>query len=486
MTGRGPAEARNAPVPAGRAQHFNAEVFLARLWALDAQLAARGFHPMSLWWRDQIARFIRALAAGRARTAAVLMRRWVIRAGRRSGKSSTLCRVAVAWAKWGPWSVPAGDIAVVAFLSISRDEAGARMRTIGAILDVLGERYESRADEIAIAGARPVLFKVYAPTIRAVGFTGIMVVGDELARWESRETAANPAREVIGSLMPTMATQPFAFAVLCSSPWGADDYHAECFEAGDSDAQRVSFAPTWIANPSITEADTHALEPDPRVWSREYAAEPGDTLSAAFDAADIAAAFDLGRDLDRDPDPSGAGFVATDASSLRGDAFAWIAGWCTSDGRLAVCEVDAFDGDRLRGLSMDTVVATIAKRARAWGVATVYGDQREEAALRALFGQHRIDFRSYAWSEPSKDTAMQLLRRLMRERRLALCDHAQLRRELTGLRARLVPSGRIRYETNGLDYASALITLAHAMAAEHFAALDYVRALETMKQLGCI
>lgn len=64
---------------------------------------------------------------------------------------------------------------------------------------------------------------------------------------------------------------------------GTDDYHALLFDAGDTDHQLVSFAETWLANPTISEEQTHALEPDERVWSREYAGQPGATLSAALD-----------------------------------------------------------------------------------------------------------------------------------------------------------------------------------------------------------
>jgi hypothetical protein len=88
-----------------------------------------------------------------------------------------------------------------------------------------------------------------------------------------------------------MATQPFAFEVCSSSPWGTDDYHAELFDQGDTDHQLTSFAPTWIANPTITEERTHELEPDEKIWSREYAAIPGATVSQALDREDATHCF---------------------------------------------------------------------------------------------------------------------------------------------------------------------------------------------------
>jgi hypothetical protein len=420
-----------------------------RYQLLDAALVAAGWHATSAWWAAQVARFF-----GSAR------RRWIIRAGRRAGKSSTLCRLAVVVALWGGWSVPPGDIAVIPFVSVDRDEASARLRTISEILRALDIEFNERTDEIELRDRR-LVFRVVTCSVRGtVGFTSVAVFGDEMARWESRDAAANPAREVMASLRPTMATQPTAFEVCSSSPWGTDDYHAELFEQGDTDHQVVSFAPTWVANPTISEARTHELEPDERIWSREYAAEPGEALTVALDSADLAACFGC--------TPAGAlggGFVAIDASSLRNDAFTYIGGQSTDDGELVVGEANGWESDQLREVSMHDIVRDISLAAGRWGTSGVFGDQREEASLRALFSEHEISLTSYAWSESSKDEAVMALRRLMRERKLFLPLHQKLRSELATMKARLMPSGRVRYETNGLDYASALITLMHAFVA---------------------
>src|SRR5690606_17277875 len=151
------------------------------------------------------------------------------------------------------------------------------------------------------------------------------------------------------------------------------------------------------------------------------------------------------------------------ASSLRGDGFTFIGGYDTTHDELAVVEVGGWEGEELRRVSMQTIVQRIAERCAHWGTRTVFGDQREEAALAALFRQQGIELKAYAWSEQSKDASVQHLRRMMRERKISICEHATMRRELLGMKARLMPSGRIRYETGGLDYASAVITLMHAV-----------------------
>jgi hypothetical protein len=262
-----------------------------RLYALDEALALQGFPRTSPWWSETLARFYES---GR--------RQVVLRVGRRGGKSSSLCRVGVCEALYGEHHIPPGDLGVVAIISTHRDEAAQRLRTVKAILDAIGVKYRPIDGGIELAD-RPVAFKVYTASVSGVsGFTAIAVICDEVAKWRDADTGANPAREVLSSLRPTMATQPNARIFLSSSPLGRLDAHAAAFEAGDDDFQRVAFAPTWVANPSLTEADTRALERDEDRWKREYGAIPieGDEaslLSAALvDRSTRTTAGDLPRE----------------------------------------------------------------------------------------------------------------------------------------------------------------------------------------------
>jgi hypothetical protein len=254
-----------------------------------------------------------------------------------------------------------------------------------------------------------------------------------------------------------MATVPLAFEICSSSPWSLDDYHCELFDEGDTAHQFVSFAETWIANPTITEERTHQLEPDERTWSREYAAVPGAAVSAALDAADLAGCF--GQNI---AVTGCIGFLAIDASALRGDAFAFVAGYAKPDGALVVTEAGGWTQDALRTLTVPDVVAKICERAKHYGVKTIFADNYEKGSLPGHFANHGVRLMVFDWTQASKHTAMTRLRRMMREKTLALPAHDLLRKQLSGLKQRLVPSGGTKYFTNGLDYASALVTLMHA------------------------
>lgn len=419
---------------------------------LDAQWSAAGHHALTPFWNATASKLLTHPTA----------RTLIARVGRGGAKSFTSAKFGVNEVLAGDWAVPPGERHYFAYVSRLKEEVSQRRLLLESFLRSLDVPFDTAGDEIALRDL-PLGFRFFACSVAAVtGFRCIGYVADEVAKWESTDSYKNPASEVIASLNAMCVTHPEARQFLISSPWSTDDEHAARFELGDTDAQVVVQAASWVANPSITEERTRKLEPDPRVWSREYAAVPGQTLTAAFDPADVAACFDrnaTGKQSQR--------FVSIDASSLRGDAFTWMAGFTSTEGELAVGDLGGWEGAELRRVSMHGIVGAIAERCDEWETRTVYGDQREEASLGALFSEHDIGLTSIAWTEQSKDDAVMILRRLMREGKLCLIEHATLKRELGSMKARLLPSGRIRYETNGLDYASALITAAHAIADGH-------------------
>lgn len=247
-----------------------AERLLAKLWTLDALLVAHGWPPMSPWWRAQLERFYRS---GR--------KQFTLRVGRRGGKSSTLCRVLVIEALYGRHNIQPGDEGVIPIISTRLGEAGKRLATIEAILailkvptSVLGKN--RTGIRISSQDGKPVAFELFAATVAGVsGFTGICALCDEVAKWKDEDTGSNPATEVMRSLRPTMATtKDTAKLFMVSSPFSTLDAHFEAMKEGDTIRQLVAEAPTWVANPTITEADTYELEPDEATRLREYGAIP--------------------------------------------------------------------------------------------------------------------------------------------------------------------------------------------------------------------
>jgi hypothetical protein len=241
----------------------------------NARLISKGWHDLSPWWRKTIGR---AYLSG-ARNA-------VIRGGRRGGKSTSVCRIAVHEVLNVPHIVPPGDIGYFAIISAERDQAKERLRTIAKILETLGVAHKALTEEIRIDGSNLAIKCFTASLAGVVSFTCIGALCDEEARWRDRDTGSNPAAEVLASLRPTMATQPLAKIWHVSSPWSTIDVHAKLIERGSAPDQIVFSAPTWEMNPTITEADTYLLEPDEPSRLREYAAIPmSSDVSKFFSAA---------------------------------------------------------------------------------------------------------------------------------------------------------------------------------------------------------
>ena len=248
----------------------------------DEKLAAKGFPRMSPWWKSHLKEFYDAKKL-----------RLVARVGRRGGKSTTMCRVAVAECLFGDHVVPPGDVGVFVIISVRKDEAKERLRTIKEILICLGVPHIARGMEIQLK-EKPIIFRVYPANFRsAVGMTCIGWIGDEMTRWRDESDSSNPATDVIASIRPAMATMVNAHEFYISSPWARMDAHNTYFERGISDDQHVCHAETWIANPSIDIPRCRELEPDEPTFQREYAAVPMDNDSRQFfDEAAIDDAID--------------------------------------------------------------------------------------------------------------------------------------------------------------------------------------------------
>lgn len=417
-----------------------AELFAA-FERLDRALVAKGFPATSRWWRRVIRRF---LESGR--------RQLVLRVGRRGGKSSTLCRLAVCLALYGEHVIPPGDLGVAAFVSTSRGESGERLRTIEAILEAIGVEHRRASDGggtayLEVVGRR-LAFKTYVATIAGVsGFTAVVVIGDEVAKWRDADSGANPATEVLASVRPTMATQPNARIVLSSSPLSTLDAHYDAFEAGDDDFQIVAQAPTWEANPTVTEADTHTLEKDPRVRAREYGAIPQAAAQGAFSTEEVYPAwiFPVLRDLQTP-------VVVLDASGGGGDAFVYaVVRWakrvdCTPV--LAITDVGAFKGAFGPHLTAESIVAHIARTAKAAGTTDAIGDQYSAFAMQSLFSAKGIRLRQLSWTGENKIVAVQRVRTLLRDRRIVVTPGAEgetMRRQMLALEERITPSGHTTF-----------------------------------------
>lgn len=428
---------------------LHAAEILRRFDQLDRVLVSKGFPPTSPWWRKTIERWY---ASGKKQI--------VLRCGRRAGKSSTLVRLAVCEALYGHHQVPPGDIGIVAIISARRTDATERLRTVKAILDAIGVKYAERGDTIELKH-RKVAFNVYTATIAGVsGFTGIFILCDEVSKWRDNDTGANPAQQVIMSVRPTLATQKEARIALSSSPMGHMDAHADAFAQGETLLQTTAHAATWEANPTITKEETHALEPDPVVHAREYAAVPqAETDLSLLQEAQLIkltrparsgiAVLDDGRAMLRAADlpPDDRHFYkATIDPATRGNAWTLVVTTLSDDHVRKVCLAREWRGTKARPLVPGEVFKEIAALIRPYRLRHVHSDQFAEDSMREIARQHDLFLVvDQPWSAASKADAYDGLLTIVREGRLELPPDDVVRSDLLGIRQKMTRNG-IVYE----------------------------------------
>lgn len=434
---------------------------------IEVRLRAEGFRETSPWWRETIERWYRA---GRPQL--------VARVGRRGGKSSTLARLAVAEALYGHHDVQPGDLAYAAVISTDRSEGVGRLLTIEAILDALRVPYEPVSGiplAIGLTG-RGVGFRVFTASIKGVsGFTGFFILCDEVAKWADADTGANPATEVLASVRPTMATMRNARIVLSSSPFGMLDAHWDAFEEGDTKFQCVGFAPTWLANPSITEERSHDLEPNEAMWRREYAAIPqAEAESSLLTEALVDAATRVPRipsEAERKMHPlittadlpfeQGRRYVAAMDPATRRHVWTLVVATQGYDRKRAVVLAREWRPTPSMPLTPSVVLREIASLLKPYGTRSVITDQASADALAELGRQAGLVLIEEPWSQPEIRRTSEHALKLLQEGLLELPPDPQVKADLLGIRKQLTRSGE-RYEFaeqrgRHSDYAPAIL-----------------------------
>jgi len=430
----------------------------AKLMEQDEKLVQAGFPPMSPWWKKVLKRFYRA---GRDR--GVL--RLVLRVGRRGGKSSTLCRVAVCEVLHGNHPVPPGDVGVFAFVSVKKPEALERLATVCEILDALGVEYTQSGPEVRPEGMRR-CFRVYAASYRtSVGFTGIGLVFDEVARWRDDKTGANPATEILRSMRPTISTMPHACEFMSSSPFSTLDAHYDASEQGDTAEQHVAFAPTWVANPTLTKERCQKLEQDEATFNREYGAIPmAGGLAMFFDHREIEAAVFQDLQLGPDYEPGDIITAGGDFGFVR-DSSGLVTMRRRGERRRVTGLLELKPGDT--ALKPSETVAEFAQVLQLHGISGVMADGHYRESIIEHLQEHQLGFLSAPTDVPATYVH---LRTLLHQGLLELPQHKQLIRDLKEVQGRPTATGRLqiilpkRAGGGHADLTSALVLAAYQRA----------------------
>lgn len=407
----------------------------AALMRQDEVLVQKGWPPMTGWWKAMLEAFY---ASGK--------RRLVARVGRKGTKSATMCRVAVNEALRGAHVLRPGDIGLVPFLSENAPEARARLFTVQAILRALGAAFEPHDGELELTG-KHIRFGVRAARVGAVsGPTAICLVADEVAKWKDDATGANPATEVLRSVRPSMATQVNAHEFMLSSPWSTLDAHHDAFSEGDTDEQMVAYAPTWQANPTVSEVRTRELEKDLPTWEREYKAVPmGSAEVHFFDHRMVDAAASTGLVMPVVAKPGAVVTAGGDLAFVRDCAalaFAHRYGaWDSDTSRYLVSELHERKPESGAPLVPGDVIGDFAGKLAANHVEKLMADGHYRMSAVEHLERHGMHFLSAPEGQGGKAESYTRTRVLLHGRRLEIPAHAGLVRQLKEVTSKPTPGG---------------------------------------------
>ena len=439
------------------------ELFLARLWAMEDELVRSGLEPMPEWWRHKVAQFYRT---GK--------RRWVVRKGRRVFASTCVApRLAVAEALFGEHRhIPGSPPLEYAFVSVKKPEALKRLDGIRAVLQRLGVAHSERGETITLR-EYPATFIVMAASFRtAVGGTCPFAWLDEVSRWNDDKSGKNPAEEVVASLAPALATLPTAKMFLVSSPLTDEDFHAKQYDLGDTPAQHRSFGETWVINPTMTEEMTHAEEPDPRIWAREYAAIPSPVITLNWFG--IALDASLARGYSTEPILDWVKYTVAIDPAFTKDKFGWAVGSSRAiPGQKRVTRVHETGAWPVQGRKPSEMVellrSEVCKRYHVGDeTSRVLTDQHEGSSFSELAGQSSVRLEVIKTSGAGDNaviTNYRAVRVAMLEGNLLLPDDQSLHKEMRRVSGKFLPSGNEAIilprssDAGHLDRVSALVLL---------------------------
>ena len=194
-------------------------------------------------------------------------------AGRRGGKSRISSLIAAYEAIYGGWEekLSKGERGWIFIIANDRSQAQVVFGYLRSLLALFPDRIERETQE-EVHLKSGVSIGVKTCSFRGVrGFSTIGVICDELAFWRDAETSANPASEIITSLLPSL--MPGAKLIGISTPYARMGYLYQTYKdsfAKDSD-QLVFVGATPELNPTYNQETINRLiARDPSRFESEY------------------------------------------------------------------------------------------------------------------------------------------------------------------------------------------------------------------------
>lgn len=363
---------------------------------------------------------------------------WVV-VGRRGRKSAIAACLGVAFAVYGEWPRAKGETVRVLIVAVNKDQAKIVRGYCQAILESRPglARLIDAMDQDSITLTNGIQIVCVPNSYRSIrGPTVIAAIFEEVAFWRS-EYSANPDKEILRAVRPSMLTVPGALLLGISSPYARRGLLYEKYKkhfGRDGSKVLVWQADTQTMNPQVDAGVIkEAYEDDPIAAAAEYGAEFRSDIQNYIDREALDAVVSV--DVRERPPITGVrynGFV--DPSGGSADSFTLAIAHNEKD--LAV--LDAVREVR-PPFSPEGVVAEFAALLKSYRVTKINGDRYAGEWPRERFKVHGITY------EPAPQAKSDLYRDLLpsiNSGMVQLLDVDRLTNQLASLERRTARSGK--------------------------------------------
>jgi hypothetical protein len=432
----------------------------------DAFALFRLTGPSWLFWRAVVkATFGRPLAAeeravferfAKRKAPSKAVRQAWYAIGRRGGKSRVAAFIlsVLALRDYSALLAP-GEVATVMCLCVTRKQARTVLRYVKGFLSSVpaleGMIVASTRESITLSNG--VVIEVHTSSFRSIrGYTVVAAVLDEICLWPADEDSAEPDREIVNALLPSMLTIPEAVLVGIGNPYAEKGVMFEAVKehyGKESEDVLVVLADTLSGNPranaslierAFGEDDTAAWSEYGRDGEIRFRSDVATFVPPAVIEACVAPGV---LELPSQPDVAYYGFV--DPSGLVNDSMTAAVAH-VEELRLvldAVREVKP-PGDP------EAVVRDFAELFKSFGISSVTGDRYSGTWCSSSFEKAGI---TYVPSERNKSQIYLAALPLLTSKRAVLLDVKRLRSQITGLERRTARGGHdsVDHRAGGRD-----------------------------------
>lgn len=364
-------------------------------------------------------------------------------AGRRSGKSFISSIIAVYLAAFKDWRqyLSPGEKGWIFIIATDRAQAKIIKNYISGILysNPSFKNLIERELQWEIVLTNGVGIAVKTSNYRTIrGYTVLAAICEEIAFWRD-EYSANPAKEILTALRPSLATIPESLLIGISTPYSRFGYLWEQYESyfgkGDRGTPLVWRAATKTMNPTIDEGLINdALRDDYASAKSEWLADWREDLELflsleMIDDAVVSKRFELPRQQNFQY----FGFI--DPSGGRQDSFALAICHKLEKGKVildCVREVKA-------PLKPQDVIADFSDILKTYGVYCIESDRYGAELITSPFREHGIFVEN---SELSSSEIYLNFLPIIANNNVELLDDKTLIEQLRGLERRTRPTGK--------------------------------------------